>query len=85
MCRPIARAWAHFQNRGDLVILVEGDKRLLNPYGSILVNPAKWPKVKAEDARIWHEWLTSAEAGQAAITSYRVNGEELFFVGKPHG
>ncbi|MBV9568640.1 MAG: substrate-binding domain-containing protein [Hyphomicrobiales bacterium] len=74
--------WAHFQNRGDLLILVEGDKRLLNPYGSILVNPAKWPKVKAEAARIWHEWLTSP-AGQAAITSYRVNGEQLFFVGKP--
>jgi tungstate transport system substrate-binding protein len=71
--------WAHFRNRGDLVILVEGDKLLLNRYGSILVNPAKWPKVKAEDARIWHEWLTSP-AGRAAITSYRVNGEELFFV-----
>jgi tungstate transport system substrate-binding protein len=71
--------WAHFQNRGDLAILAEGDKLLLNPYGSILINPAKWPKVKAEDARIWHEWLTSA-AGRAAITSYRVNGEELFFV-----
>jgi len=75
-------SWAHFQNRGDLVILVEGDKRLLNPYGSILVNPAKWPNVKAEPARIWHEWLTSAD-GHAAITSYRVNGEQLFFVGKP--
>jgi ABC-type tungstate transport system permease subunit len=49
--------WAHFQNRGDLTILVEGDKLLLNPYGSILVNPLKWPKVKAADARIWHEWL----------------------------
>lgn len=77
-------SWAHFQNRGDLLILVEGDKRLLNPYGSILVNPAKWPKVKAEAARVWHEWLTSP-AGQAAITSYRVNGEQLFFVGNPHG
>jgi tungstate transport system substrate-binding protein len=75
-------SWAHFQNRGDLLILVEGDKRLLNPYGSILVNPAKWPKVKAEAARVWHEWLTSP-AGQAAITSYRVNGEQLFFVGGP--
>jgi tungstate transport system substrate-binding protein len=74
--------WAHFQNRGDLAILVEGDKLLLNPYGSILVNPAKWPKIKATDARIWHEWLTS-DAGRAAITSYRVNGEELFFIGSP--
>ena len=76
--------FAHFQNRGDLAILVEGDKLLLNPYGSILVNPAKWPQVKAADARIWHEWLTSAE-GRAAITSYRVNGEQLFFVGTPFG
>ncbi|MFI4994845.1 MAG: substrate-binding domain-containing protein [Hyphomicrobiales bacterium] len=76
--------FAHFQNRGDLAILVEGDKLLLNPYGSILVNPAKWPQVKAQDARIWHEWLTSAE-GRAAITSYRVNGEQLFFVGTPFG
>jgi tungstate transport system substrate-binding protein len=75
-------SFAHFKNRGDLVILVEGDKVLLNPYGSILVNPAKWPQVKAKEARIWHEWLTSAE-GRAAITSYRVNGEELFFVGSP--
>jgi tungstate transport system substrate-binding protein len=73
-------SWAHFQNRGDLLILVEGDERLLNPYGSILVNPAKWPKVKTEASRVWHEWLTSP-AGQAAITSYRVNGEQLFFVG----
>ena len=76
--------WAHFQNRGDLTILVEGDKLLLNPYGSILVNPLKWPKVKAADARIWHEWLTSA-AGRAAIISYRINGEQLFFIGSPLG
>jgi tungstate transport system substrate-binding protein len=75
-------SFAHFKNRGDLVILTEGDKLLLNPYGSILVNPAKWPQVKAKDARIWHEWLTSAE-GREAIISYRVNGEELFFVGSP--
>jgi tungstate transport system substrate-binding protein len=75
-------SFAHFRNRGELAILVEGDKLLLNPYGSILVNPAKWPRVKAQDARVWHEWLTSAE-GQAAITAYRVNGEELFFVGPP--
>jgi tungstate transport system substrate-binding protein len=75
-------SFAHFQNRGDLVILVEGDKLLLNPYGSILINPARWPQVKASDARIWHEWLTSTD-GQAAIAAYRVNGEELFFVGPP--
>jgi tungstate transport system substrate-binding protein len=76
--------FAHFQNRGELTILVEGDKLLLNPYGSILVNPAKWPRVKVADARIWHEWLTSAE-GRAAITSYRINGEQLFFIGSPLG
>jgi tungstate transport system substrate-binding protein len=77
-------SFAHFKNRGELVILVEGDKLLLNPYGSILVDPARWPQVKAGDARLWHEWLTSAE-GRAAITSYRVNGEELFFVGSSSG
>ncbi len=70
--------WANFKNRQDLEILVEGDAVLLNPYGSILVNPEKWPKVKTADARIWHEWLTS-KAGLGAITSYKINGEELFF------
>jgi tungstate transport system substrate-binding protein len=70
--------WANFKNRQDLQILVEGDPALLNPYGSILVNPAKWPHVKASDARTWHEWLTS-KPGLDAITSYRINGEELFF------
>jgi tungstate transport system substrate-binding protein len=77
-------SFAHFKNKGELVILVEGDKLLLNPYGSILVNPAKWPHVKAAEARLWHEWLTSEE-GRAAITSYKVDGEELFFVGSPLG
>ena len=70
--------WANFKNRQDLAILVEGDPALFNPYGSILVNPAKWPHVKAADARTWHEWLTS-KAGLDAITSYRINGEQLFF------
>jgi tungstate transport system substrate-binding protein len=74
--------WAHFQNRGDLAILVEGDKALLNPYGSILVNPAKWPQARAADARIWHEWLTTP-SGREAIASYRINGEQLFFIGSP--
>jgi tungstate transport system substrate-binding protein len=74
--------WANFKNRQDLEILTEGDVALLNPYGSILVNPAKWPKVKIGDARIWHEWLTSA-AGLATITSYKINGEELFFPPRP--
>ncbi len=70
--------WANFKNRQDLAILVEGDDRLFNPYGSILVNPARNPSVKAADARAWHEWLTSP-AGQAAIHSYRIGGEPLFF------
>jgi tungstate transport system substrate-binding protein len=70
--------WANFKNRQDLEILTEGDPTLLNPYGSILVNPAKWPHVKAAVARTWHEWLTS-KAGLDAITSYRINGEQLFF------
>ncbi|MGN6748610.1 MAG: substrate-binding domain-containing protein [Xanthobacteraceae bacterium] len=70
--------WANFKNRQGLEILTEGDPALFNPYGSILVNPAKWPKVKSADAKIWHEWLTS-KAGLDAITSYRINGEQLFF------
>jgi tungstate transport system substrate-binding protein len=70
--------WANFKNRQGLEILTAGDPALFNPYGSILVNPAKWPQVKAADARTWHEWLT-AKPGLDAITSYRINGEELFF------
>jgi tungstate transport system substrate-binding protein len=70
--------WANFANRQSLQILVEGDPALFNPYGSILVNPQKFPNVKAGDARGWHEWLTSA-AGRAAISSYRIKGEQLFF------
>lgn len=70
--------WANFKNRQNLEILTEGDAALFNPYGSILVNPARWPQVKFADAKIWHEWLTS-KAGLDAITSYKINGEELFF------
>ena len=70
--------WANFKNRQNLEILTEGDPALFNPYGSILVNPAKWPKVKYEDAKIWHDWLTS-KPGLDAITSYKINGEEVFF------
>ncbi len=72
--------WANFRNRGSLVIALEGDKRLLNPYGSILVNPQRHPSVKAGDAKIWHEWLISPD-GLAAISSYKINGEQLFFPG----
>jgi tungstate transport system substrate-binding protein len=71
--------WANFHNRQDLVIVVEHDPKLFNPYGSILVNPARFPHVKAADARTWHEWLTG-DAGRAAITSYRIGGEQLFFL-----
>jgi tungstate transport system substrate-binding protein len=70
--------WANFSNRQSLEILLEGDAALFNPYGSILVNPQKFPNVMADDARRWHEWLTSA-AGRAAISSYKIKGEQLFF------
>jgi tungstate transport system substrate-binding protein len=70
--------WANFKNRQNLETLIEGDPALFNPYSSILVNPAKWPTVKIDDARTWHEWLTS-KPGLDAITSYKINGEELFF------
>lgn len=70
--------WANFKNRQNLVILSEKDPVLYNPYGSILVNPARHPSVKAEAARRWHEWLTSAP-GKAAIASYKINGAQVFF------
>ncbi|BCM86699.1 tungsten ABC transporter substrate-binding protein [Methylobacterium indicum] len=70
--------WANFKNRQNLVILVQGDPALFNPYGSILVNPSKNPQIHAADAKIWHEWLTS-ERGRAAIASFTINGEQLFF------
>jgi len=70
--------WANFKNRQSLEVLVAGDPALFNPYGSILVNPARWPQVKLAEARLWHEWLTS-RGGLDAITSYRINGEQLFF------
>jgi len=70
--------WANFNNRQGLVILAQGDKTLMNPYGSILVDPAKLSPAKAADAKIWHEWLTG-QPGRAAIAAYRINGEQLFF------
>ena len=69
--------WLSFANRGDLAVLVEGDARLFNPYGVILVNPARHPHVKAADARAFIAWLTGA-AGQAAIAGFSRNGERLF-------
>lgn len=70
--------WANFRNRQELEILTEGDPALFNPYGSILVNPAKGAHIKAADAKTWHEWLTGP-AGRAAIASFKINGEQLFF------
>ncbi len=69
--------WLSFENRGDLVILVEGDERLFNPYGVILVNPARHPHVKKEEGRTFIAWLTSPE-GQQAIAAFRVGGKQLF-------
>ena len=70
--------WLSFRNRGDLAILVEGDKRLFNQYGVMLVSPQKFPHVKAKEAQQFIDWVTSP-AGQQAIASYRINGEQLFF------
>ena len=71
-------SWIAFRDRGDLDIVVEGDKRLLNQYGVMLVNPEKFPNVKQELAQTFVDWLISPE-GQAAIASYKVDGEQLFF------
>ncbi len=70
--------WLSFKNRGDLTILVEGDKRLFNQYGVMVVNPAKHPQVKLEEAQKFVDWVTSP-AGQAVIASYKIGGEQLFF------
>ena len=70
--------WLSFQNRGDLEILVAGDGRLFNQYGVTLVNPAKFPAVKAELGQQFVDWLISPE-GQKAIAGYTINGEQLFF------
>jgi tungstate transport system substrate-binding protein len=70
--------WLSFKNRGDLVISVEGDKRLFNQYGVMLVNPEKHAHVKKDLAQSFIDWLVSAE-GQKAISDYKINGEQLFF------
>jgi tungstate transport system substrate-binding protein len=70
--------WLSFKNPGDLVIAVEGDRRLFNQYGVILVNPEKHPAVKKDLGQSFIDWLTSAE-GQGAIAAYQVNGKQLFF------
>ena len=70
--------WISFKNRGDLVIAVEGDKKLFNQYGVILVNPAKHPNIKKELGQRFIDWLLSGE-GQGDIASFKINGEQLFF------
>jgi tungstate transport system substrate-binding protein len=70
--------WLVFKNRADLTILVEGDKRLFNQYGVMLVNPAKHPTVKKELGQQFIDWLISP-AGQKTIANYKINGEQLFY------
>jgi tungstate transport system substrate-binding protein len=70
--------WISFKNRGDLDIVVEGDKRLFNQYGVMLVNPEKFPSVKKEFGQAFIDWLISTE-GQAAIAGYKIDGQQLFF------
>jgi tungstate transport system substrate-binding protein len=70
--------WISFKNRGDLAILVEGDKRLFNQYGVMLVNPEKFPSVKKALGQTFVDWLISPE-GQAAIAGYKIGGQQLFF------
>ncbi|HEV2042726.1 MAG TPA: extracellular solute-binding protein [Casimicrobiaceae bacterium] len=70
--------WLAFKNRGDLTILVEGDKRLFNQYGVMLVNPDKHPSVKKELGQMFVDWVISPE-GQKAIAEYKINGEQLFY------
>ncbi|HXF88464.1 MAG TPA: substrate-binding domain-containing protein [Xanthobacteraceae bacterium] len=70
--------WISFKNKANLVIVVEGDKRLLNQYGVILVNPARHPHVKKELGQAFIDWLVSP-AGQKAIQDFKINGQQLFF------
>ncbi len=70
--------WIAFRNRGDLRILVEGDRRLFNQYGVIIVKPARHPHVRLDDARRFADWLVGLD-GQRAIAGYRIDGQQLFF------
>lgn len=74
--------WLSFKNRGDLKVLVEGDKSLFNQYGVMVVDPARHPHVKAALAQSFADWVTSP-VGQAAIAGYRIGGEQLFFPNAP--
>ena len=75
--------WLSFKNRGDLAILTEGDKRLFNQYGVMLVNPDKHPAVKAKEGQAFIDWLISPK-GQDTIAGYKVGGEQLFFPNASH-
>jgi tungstate transport system substrate-binding protein len=70
--------WLAFANKDDFRVLVEGDDKLFNQYGVILVNPAKHPNVKAKEGQAFIDWLTGPE-GQAAIADYKIDGQQLFF------
>ncbi len=70
--------WLNFKNRGDLAILVQGDPKLFNQYGIMLVNPAKFPHVKKAAGQTFIDWITSKD-GQDVIAMYKINGEQLFF------
>jgi tungstate transport system substrate-binding protein len=70
--------WIHFKNKGDLEIVVEGDKRMFNQYGVMLVNPAKHPNVKKELGQQFIDWLISPD-GQKTIANYKINGQQLFY------
>jgi tungstate transport system substrate-binding protein len=70
--------WLAFRNRGELSILIEGDKRLLNQYGVMLVNPAQHPTVKKEAGQRFIDWLISSE-GQNAIAGFKIDGQQLFY------
>ena len=74
--------WLSFKNRAGLAVLVEGDTRLFNQYGVMVVNPAKHPKVKLAEAQKFVDWVISP-AGQASIASYKIGGEQLFFPNAP--
>lgn len=70
--------WLSFKNRGELAVLVEGDNKLFNQYGVMVVNPAKHPHVKLADAQRFVDWVVSP-SGQGVIASYKIGGEQLFF------
>ena len=70
--------WLAFKNRADLAVLVEGDTKLFNQYGVMVVNPAKHPQTKVAEAQKFVDWVTSS-AGQAVVAGYKINGEQLFF------